>query len=120
VIARDAAGNVTTSAGATVTVGNAGAIDASPPVISQVSMAVTASAATIGWATNEPSTTQVEYGAARNYGAVAPLHATLAMSHSQTITVMTATTWYYFRVRSRDAAGSLGVSRDCKFKMRSR
>src|SRR5262245_37623057 len=57
VVVRDAAGNVTTSAGAAVTVANAGAIDANAPVISQVSTTVTASTATIGWTTNEPSTT---------------------------------------------------------------
>src|SRR5262249_24098041 len=73
VAARASAGNVTTSAGAPVTVANAAAIDGSAPVISKVSTTVTASAATIGWTTNEPSTTQVEFGVAQTYGAAAPL-----------------------------------------------
>jgi hypothetical protein len=118
VVARDAAGNLTTSAGATVTVAN-GSIDMTAPVISQVSTAVTASTVTIGWATNEPSTTQVEYGTTRKYGALAPLDLTLATSHSQVITGLRPNTWYYFRVQSRDAAGNLGLSRDLRFKTRS-
>ena len=62
----------------------------------------------------------MEYGLASRYGAAAPLDATLARSHSQTITGLTPNTWYHFRVKSTDAAGNLGVSRDFKFKTRSR
>jgi len=117
-VARDTAGNVTTSAGATVTVANASAINATAPVISQVTTTVTASTATIAWTTNVPSTTQVQYGATSRYGTAVPLDATLATSHSQTITGLTPNTWYYFRVTS--AAGNLAVSRDFKFKTRNR
>ena len=119
-VARDAAGNVTTSAGATVTVANAGAIDTRAPVISKVSATATLSAVTIGWVTNEPSTTQVEYGLASSYGTAAPLDATLATSHSQTIAGLTPSTWYHFRVKSQDAAGNISVSRDFRFKTRGR
>jgi hypothetical protein len=119
-VARDAAGNVTTSAGVTLTVANAGAVDTTAPTISQVSMAVTGSTVTIGWTTNEPSTTQVEYGTTRTYGAAAPLDTTLVTSHSQVLTGLTPNTWYYFRASSRDAAGNLGVSGDFRFKTRNR
>jgi len=120
VVVRDAAGNVTTSTGATVTVANGGAIDTSAPVISQVNTTATALAVTITWTTNEPSTTQVEYGVATAYGSAAPLDATLASLHSQTITGLAPNTWYHFRVKSRDAAGNLGMSRDFRVKTRSR
>jgi Big-like domain-containing protein/purple acid phosphatase-like protein/ASPM-SPD-2-Hydin domain-containing protein len=126
-VARDAAGNVTTSAGATVTVANAGAVDTTAPVISQVSMAVTASTVTIGWTTNKPSTTQVQYSTqaqngttTRTYQPAAPVDPTLVTSHSQVLTGLTPNTWYYFRATSSDAAGNLGVSGDFRFKTRNR
>jgi hypothetical protein len=118
-MARGAAGKTATSAGNTVTVANAPtqAIDVTAPVISQVSLSVTSSGATIGWMTNEPSDAQVEYGLTGSYGSPAPLNTALVTSHSQAINGLAPTTWYHFRMRSRDAAG-LGVSGDYKFKTR--
>src|SRR3989441_5260872 len=56
-VARDAAGNVTTSAAVSVTVANA------PPVISLVSaFNISSSGATITWTTNTPTDSQVAYG----------------------------------------------------------
>lgn len=119
-VARDAAGNKATSAGLTVTVANAGAIDGIAPAISGMSLSVTASGATVGWTTNEPSDTQVEYGVTRSYGTRAPLNPTLGRLHSQTISGLAPNTVYHFRMRSRDAAGNLGVSRDFRFRTRGR
>jgi Big-like domain-containing protein/glucodextranase-like protein len=120
-VARDAAGNTATSAGTTVTVANAPtqALDVTAPVISKVSLSVTWSGATIGWMTNEPSDTQVEYGLTGSYGSLAPLNAALVTSHSQVINGLAPNTWYHFRMRSRDAAGNLGMSGDYKFKTRA-
>jgi hypothetical protein len=119
--ARDATGNTATSAGITVTVANATpqAIDVTAPVISTVSLSVTSSGAAIGWTTNEPSDTQVEYGLTGSYGSRAPLNTALVTSHSQVINGLAPNTWYHFRMRSRDAAGNLGVSGDYKFKTRA-
>ena len=62
-VARDAAGNLTTSGAVHVNV------DTIPPNITVVSASgVTTSQATITWTTNEPSTTQVEYGPTVAYG----------------------------------------------------
>ena len=121
-VARDAAGNMATSAGVTVTVANANArgIDVTSPLISKVSLSVTSSGATIGWTTNEPSDTQVEYGLTTSYGSLAPLNTALVISHSQVINGLAPNTWYRFRMRSRDAADNLGVSGDYKFKTRNR
>ncbi len=120
-VARDAAGNKTTSAGVTVTVANAGAgaIDSTAPVISKTSLSVTVSGATVGWTTNERSDAQVEYGLTTRYGTSTLLDPTLGTSHSRTITGLTPNTWYHFRIRSQDAAGNLGVSQDFRFKTRS-
>ncbi len=101
-------------------VANAATNDATAPTISRVRTAVTASGVTIGWTTNEPSDTQVEYGPTTSYGALTPLNAALLTAHAQTISSLKPNTVYHFRVRSRDAAGNLRVSRDFRFRMRSR
>jgi hypothetical protein len=111
-VARDAAGNKATSTGVSVTVAN------TAPVISGMSLSVTSSGATIGWTTNTPSDTQIEYGLTASYGNLAPLSATLVTGHSQAINGLAANTWYHFRMRSRDAAGNLAVSGDVRFKTR--
>jgi len=95
------------------------ALDVTAPVISKVSQSVTSSGATIGWMTNEPSDTQVEYGPTGPYGSLAPLNTALVTSHSQVINGLAPNTWYHYRMRSRDAAGNLGVSGDYKFKTRA-
>src|SRR5207247_310458 len=62
-VARDAAGNTTTSAGITVMIDNAA------PVISSVgSSALTFNSATISWTTDENSDSQVKYGLTTGYG----------------------------------------------------
>jgi hypothetical protein len=121
-VARDAAGNRATSPGVTVTVvnANARAIDVTSPLISKVSLSVTSTGATIGWTTNEPSDTQVELGLTSSTLAPLTLGTALVTSHSQGIIGLAPNTWYHFRMRSRDAAGNLGVSGDYKFKTRPR
>jgi phosphodiesterase/alkaline phosphatase D-like protein len=100
-------------------VANLGAADVTAPTISKVSMSVTPSGATIGWTTNEPSDTQVEYGVTTSYGSWTPPNAMFQTTHSQVISGLTPNTWYHFRIRSRDAASNLGVSGDFRFKTRS-
>jgi len=120
--------NLTVTAGggtisAIVTGSGAGAntqpIDVTSPLISKTSLSVTSSGATIGWTTNEPSDTQVEYGPTGSYGSLAPLNTALVTSHAQVINGLAPNTWYQFRMRSRDAAGNLGVSGNYKFKTRA-
>ena len=117
-VARDTAGNTATASAISVTVANAARIDGTAPTISQVSLSVTSSGATIGWTTSEPSDTQVAYGLTRSYGSLTSLSSTLQTSHSQAITGLTPNTWYHFRIRSRDAAGNLTSSGDFRFKTR--
>src|SRR5207302_1241226 len=58
-VARDTAGNRTTSAAVTITVSN----DTTAPAISAVAVSnIGASGATISWTTNEVSSSEVEYG----------------------------------------------------------
>jgi len=116
-VARDAAGNVKTSAGITVTVAN-GARDTTGPVISQPTASATSTSVTISWTTNKPGDAQVEYGKRTTYGRLTTLDSRLVTSHSQIITGLARHTLYHFRIRSRDAAGNLTLSSDFRFRTR--
>ncbi len=87
--------------------------DTTPPIISNTSSsAVSQSEVTITWSTNEGGDTQVEYGITTNYGSVSSLNSSLVTSHSSSITGLSASTLYHYRVKSRDAAGNISVSTD--------
>jgi hypothetical protein len=86
-----------------------------PPIISNVSAAVTASGATISWTTNVDADSQVEYGTTTAYGASTRLDSTLVNSHSQTLSSLNPSTTYHYHVISRDADGNAAVSGDFTF-----
>lgn len=92
-------------------------LDTTPPVLSAITSGnVTSGGALISWGTDEPATTQVEYGLTTAYGSTTPLiNATLLNSHSQTLTGLSASTLYHYRVKSADASGNLSVSDDHVF-----
>ena len=113
-VARDLAGNSTTSGAVSVTVNNT--VDTTPPVISGVAASgITSSEATIVWTTNEPADSRVNYGLTTAYGTNTTLDGTLVLSHSQTLTGLAPSTLYHYRVRSRDAASLLTISTDFTF-----
>jgi len=90
--------------------------DTQPPIISSVAAtSITASAATIDWNTDEASDSQVEYGLTTSYGNTTPLNASLVISHSVSLSGLSANTLYHYRVRSKDAAGNLATSADGTF-----
>jgi hypothetical protein len=96
------------------TVGSPG--DTTPPVFSGITLTgVTTTAATVSWTTNEPSDTQVDYGTSSSCGTLTSLISSLTTSHSQQLTGLPAGTTYYYRVRSRDAAGNLALSATSTF-----
>jgi hypothetical protein len=85
--------------------------DLTPPVISNVVQSgITSDGATITWSTDEASDTQVEYGTTTAYGYSSALNSSLVTSHAVTLAGLSASTAYYYRVRSRDAAGNLGLT----------
>jgi inosine-uridine nucleoside N-ribohydrolase len=111
---RDGAGNLATSADFTFT--TAAAPDTTPPVITAVSAgSVTSSGATVGWATDEPSDSQVEFGLTSSYGSSSTLGPSLVVSHSVTLSGLASGTTYHYRVKSRDAAANLATSSDFTF-----
>ena len=76
---------------------------------------ITASSASILWATNAMCDSQVEYGLTTSYGSQTSLNGTLITNHLVTLAGLNANTTYHYRVKSRDAAGNLGVSPDYTF-----
>ena len=110
---RDAAGNLATSGDFTFTTAST---DTTPPVISGVSASsITSGVATINWTTNEASDTQVDYGTTTAYGSSTSLVSMLVTSHSATLSGLSASTLYHYRVKSRDGAGILATSGDFTF-----
>jgi len=110
----DAAGNLATSGDNTLI--TAATPDTTPPVISGViSSNITSGGATITWSTNEPATTQVDYGTTTAYGSSTTLNSTLATNHSAALSGLTASATYHYRVKSADAAGNLATSGDNTF-----
>ncbi len=102
-----------------ITVTSSGSVsDILPPAISSISAyGIGTSTATIFWATSELSDTQVEYGTTLSYGNSTTLKdtATRVTDHTTILTGLTPNTTYNYRVKSRDAAGNLGISSNLSF-----
>jgi len=110
----DAAGNLAVSGDFTFT--TTAAADTTAPTLSAIAAGTLANtSATITWATNEASDTQVEYGTSTSYGSATALDGTLVTNHSAALSSLQAGTQYHYRVKSRDAAGNLAVSGDFTF-----
>ena len=82
---------------------------------------VTATSARIIWYTDEPSSSQVEYGRTYSYGQVSPMwpqndpttsESTGVTTHYVILKALGQDTTYYFRVKSKDAQGNISVSED--------
>ena len=82
-------------------------IDTTISSIQSVSISsTTETGATITWKTDEPATSQVNYGKTETYGSTTPLDTNLSTSHSVTLTGLDPNTTYNFKVISTDAAGN--------------
>lgn len=91
-------------------------LDTTPPAISGVqSSHVTNSSAAISWTTNEPASSQVQYGISTAYGFTAENPA-LVTAHSQFLAGLQPGTTYHYRVVSKDSAGNVKSSGDLAFR----
>ena len=75
----------------------------------------TNSGAAISWSTNEPATSQVEYGLTDKYGFTTAPSTEFKTAHLVPITDLKAGMTYHYRVISTDAAGNRAVSDDKTF-----
>ena len=91
-------------------------VDATPPVITDVQIAgVTSNSATITWTTDDPSTSQAQYGTTAAYGQATTEDTNLETSHSVTITGLPPSTIYHYRVKSTNNATLASFSGDGTF-----
>jgi hypothetical protein len=85
------------------------------PVISNVTAtSITSSGATIKWATDQASTSQIQYGTTTSYGHTT-LNNTLVKSHSQGLSSLSSGTLYHYRVLSKNSSGVQAISGDFTF-----
>lgn len=86
-----------------------------PPTISNVSVQpIESGKATVRWETNQPATSQVQYGLTTAYGSSAS-NSTLKTSHAVELNGLTPGTAYQFRVRSANAGGLVTTSGNGSF-----
>lgn len=90
------------------------AVDLTPPQISNVSVAVETSRATITWTTDEPATSIVDYGLAEPYTDSA-WDFSLTTAHSLVLAGLEPGTVYHFQVLSADESGNMAASVDATF-----
>jgi hypothetical protein len=111
VTAVDKAGNAGTAASLAFVVG------AAPAIISEVtSSAITVTTAEIGWITNGPATSQVEYGLTAGYGSTTELDDSLVTSHTVSLSGLTPNSLYHYRVNGSDCSGHSTFSGDHTFR----
>jgi len=91
-------------------------VDNRPPTIADVASVTGLTSATVTWKTDEPATSQVEYGETESYGNQTDKDQTLRTNHSVTIQGLKLNTIYHFRVRSSDSCGHEALSIDQTFK----
>jgi hypothetical protein len=92
------------------------AIDSGAPQISAVATAlVTTSTATITWVTDEPSSSQVQYGLTSIYTKSTRRNKKKRTTHQVTIKSLSSGTTYHFRTKSKDKSGNIGYSDDFVF-----
>jgi hypothetical protein len=70
------------------------------PAISGISTSTSAGQATITWITDQPSSSQVNYGLTASYGSSSPVNSSLVTSHSVTLNTLIPDTNYHFQVIS--------------------
>jgi len=91
------------------------AISPTLPIISAVtSSSITTSSATITWTTDVSSNSIVDYGTTVSYVSEASSTNTVT-SHSINLSGLNPNTLYHFTVRSTDASGNTGTTRDSTF-----
>jgi len=87
-----------------------------PPVITNVVASPQPAQATITWTTDQPATSQVEYGTTTAYGSSTQPITSLRTSHSVSITALAPDTTYNYRVISKDACERDSASENRTFR----
>jgi len=89
--------------------------DTAELVISEVAVVADSESTTITWMTDDPATSQVEYGTTTAYGKSTTATTAYATSHSVTVTGLMGSTAYHYKVKSVDPDGISAASADATF-----
>lgn len=90
--------------------------DTTPPVISDLAVSdITATSARITWTTDEPASSQVEYGRTADYGSSSGLDTQLNTSHELTLTELESGAIYHYGVKCTDDSDNEVLSGDNTF-----
>ncbi len=109
---KDGSGNLSASGDSTLTT----RADVTLPRISSTAVsAVTTTSAEVTWKTNEPASSQLNYGTTALYGSSTTLDTALVTKHKVTLAGLSEKTTYHLQVLSRDANGNLSASSDATF-----
>ena len=92
-------------------------LDPDAPIITAVSAAPTSNSTTVTWATDEDSSSQIEFGLTSSYGSLTSETDTSSRvsSHSVTVNSLKSCVRYYYRVKSKDATDNQGISNQYTF-----
>ena len=88
--------------------------DVTPPSISNIKVTTADTYTTISWKTSEPSISWILYGTTTAYGLEIKT-TTYTLSHSLTLTNLSASTTYHYQIKSKDRAGNIGSYTDKTF-----
>ena len=77
--------------------------------------APTSSGFQVGWLTNVPADSQIDYGSSAAYGSTTPLSTSAVTIHQVLLSGLTTGTLYHYRVRSTDAKKNQALSGDFTF-----
>ncbi|MBF0409691.1 MAG: carboxypeptidase regulatory-like domain-containing protein [Candidatus Riflebacteria bacterium] len=72
-----------------------------PKISNIIVSSITENSATITWTTDQPTTSQLEYGLSANYSNTTPIDNTLKTSHSVTLSNLVASATIHFRIRGK-------------------
>ena len=92
-------------------------VDTTPPMISAVEVSdITEESAVITWTTDEPATSEVEYGQTLPYDRTTALNENLVINHRVYLNLGMPLASWHFRVISIDKAGNEAISADFFFR----
>jgi uncharacterized protein YjiK len=87
--------------------------DITAPVISSIVATPGTTTASVTWSTNEAASSSVSYGLTTSYGTVASSSAT--STHSVSLSGLSPSTQYHYRVLAMDPTGNISTSTDATF-----
>lgn len=87
-------------------------LDSTAPTISAVATTTSDSSASITWTTSENADSQIVYGPTTDYGTTTTLDSTFTVQHLVTLSGLSSSTLYHFKIYSKDKNNNLASSAD--------